>query len=310
MLTEKKIKLKSLALIGGSGFIGRTILDYIDKNKGTKLKIKKIYSYQQKKFSYISKNINLKFINKDFLFIKKLPEIDFIIFLIKSDTLIKSKLIYNHFEKKLLQLTKKPKILYFSSGVVYGLNSENKKILESKPINIKIINNFKNYKKNYAKEKIFLEKKLLSLRKKKFKISIVRGFTYVGNHIPQNSIYLIGNFIKSVINKKNLILKSNIKTVRSYMHAEDLARCTLEILNLNKTDGKIYNVGSDDEIDAKYLANKLSKKYNLKLIHKKINEKKIDYYVPDIKKIKKELNFKLKSSSYKSIIKTINFLKN
>ena len=130
LLTEKKIRLKSLALIGGSGFIGRTILDYIDKNKGTKLKIKKIYSYQQKKFSYISKNINLKFINKDFLFVKKLPEIDFIIFLIKSDTLIKSKLIYNHLEKKLLQLTKKPKILYFSSGVVYGLNSENKKILE------------------------------------------------------------------------------------------------------------------------------------------------------------------------------------
>ena len=128
--------------------------------------------------------------------------------------------------------------------------------------------------------------------------------------IEDDSIYLIGNFIKSVINKKNLILKSNIKTVRSYMHEEDLARCTLEILNLNKTDGKIYNVGSDDEIDAKYLANKLSKKYSLKLIHKKINEKKIDYYVPDIKKIKKELNFKLNSSSYKSIIKTINFLKN
>lgn len=302
--------MHSLALIGGSGFIGKSIIDYIDKNKGTNLKIKKIYSYQQKKFSHITKNIQLEFINKDFLNVRKLPDLDYIIFLIKSDTFKKSKLIYNHFEKKLLQLTKKPKVLYLSSGVVYGFNSANIKIKESKPIKMKIFNNFKNYKKNYAKEKIFFEKKLLTLRKKKFKVSIVRGFTYVGKHIPQNSIYLIGNFIKSVINKKNLILKSNIKVVRSYMHEEDLARCILKIIYLKKTDGKIYNVGSDDVIDARYLANKLSKKYNLKLIQKKINERKIDYYVPDIKKIKKELNFKLKNSSYKSIIKTINLLKN
>ena len=302
--------MHSLALIGGSGFIGKSIIDYIDKNKGTNLKIKKIYSYQRKKFSHITKNIQLEFINKDFLNVRKLPDLDYIIFLIKSDTFKKSKLIYNHFEKKLLQLTKKPKVLYLSSGVVYGFNSTDTKIKESKPINMKIFNNFKNYKKTYAKEKIFFEKKILTLRKKKFKVSIVRGFTYVGKHIPQNSIYLIGNFIKSIINKKNLILKSNIKVVRSYMHEEDLARCILKIIYLKKTDGKIYNVGSDDVIDARYLANKLSQKYNLKLIQKKINERKIDYYVPDIKKIKKELNFKLKNSSYKSIIKTINLLKN
>jgi nucleoside-diphosphate-sugar epimerase len=302
--------MRSLALIGGSGFIGKSIIDYVDKNKGTNLKIKKIYSYQQKKFSHITKNVQLEFINKDFLNVRKLPDLDYIIFLIKSDTLKKSKLICNHFEKKLLQLTKKPKILYLSSGVVYGASSKNIKIQESKPINTAIINNFKNYKKNYAKEKIFFEKKLLTLRKKKFKVSIVRGFTYVGKHIPQNSIYLIGNFIKSIINKKKLILRTNIKVVRSYMHEEDLARCILKIIYLKKTDGKIYNVGSDDVIDARYLANKLSKKYNLKLIQKKIDEKKIDYYVPDIKKIKKELNFKLKSLSYKSIIKTINLLKN
>ena len=42
--------MHSLALIGGSGFIGKSIIDYIDKNKGTNLKIKKIYSYQRKKF--------------------------------------------------------------------------------------------------------------------------------------------------------------------------------------------------------------------------------------------------------------------
>ena len=122
--------MHSLALIGGSGFIGKSIIDYIDKNKGTNLKIKKIYSYQRKKFSHITKNIQLEFINKDFLNVRKLPDLDYIIFLIKSDTFKKSKLIYNHFEKKLLQLTKKPKVLYLSSGVVYGFNSTDTKIKE------------------------------------------------------------------------------------------------------------------------------------------------------------------------------------
>ena len=42
--------MRSLALIGGSGFIGKSIIDYVDKNKGSNLKIKKIYSYQQKNF--------------------------------------------------------------------------------------------------------------------------------------------------------------------------------------------------------------------------------------------------------------------
>ena len=76
--------MKSLALIGGSGFLGKSIIDYIDKKKGTNLKIKKIYLYQRNNFLFKSININLKFINKDFLNVKKFPEMDYVIFGIKS----------------------------------------------------------------------------------------------------------------------------------------------------------------------------------------------------------------------------------
>ena len=99
--------MKSLALIGGSGFLGKSIIDYIDKKKGTNLKIKKIYLYQRNNFSFKKKNIDLKFLNKDFLSVKKFPEIDYIIFGIKSNSIKNSKLIYNHFKKKILLLKKK-----------------------------------------------------------------------------------------------------------------------------------------------------------------------------------------------------------
>ena len=301
--------MKSLALIGGSGFLGKSIIDYIDKKKGTNLKIKKIYLYQRNNFSFKSININLKFINKDFLNVKKFPEIDYVIFGIKSNSLKNSKLIYRHFKTKILLLKKRPKIILLSSGAVYGPTSKIKKISEKKTINTNLINNFTNYKKNYAKEKIFLEKNFLGLRKKNFNVSIVRGFTFVGKYLPQNSIYLIGNLIENIINKKNLIFNSNKRIIRSYMYVDDFVRCIIKIIQNKQTNGDVYNVGSDDPIDSNLLLNKLSKKYNLRIIKNKINKNKVDYYVPNIKKIRKKLNFKLKKKSYEAIIKTINLLK-
>ena len=301
--------MKSLALIGGSGFIGKSIIEYIDQKKGTNLKIKRIYLYQRNNFSFKNKNISLKYINKNFLSVKKFPETDYIIFGIKSDSLKSAKLIFNHFKKKILNLKKKPTILFLSSGAVYGPISKIKKISEDKTLNISLINNFKNYKRNYAKEKFFFEKNFLNLRKKNFRVFIVRGFTFVGKYVPLDSIYLIGNLIENVIKKKNLIFISNKRIIRSYMYADDFVRCIIKIIQKKKTNGDVYNVGSDDPIDSNLLLNKLSKKYNLKIIKNKINRNKVDYYVPSIKKLKKKLNFKIKIKSYEAIIKTINLLK-
>ena len=301
--------MQSLALIGGSGFISKSIVDYIDRKQGSNLKIKKIYLYQRKKFLLKTKNIKLKFINKDFLNVNKFYGIDYVIFGVKCGSIKKAKSIYSHFEKKILSLKKKPKIIYLSSGAVYGPISKNIRIPETKTTNTNTINKFKNYKKNYAKEKILLENKFLNLRRKKIKISIIRGFTFVGKYIPQNSIYLIGNLINNIILKKNLLLNSNNRTIRSYMYADDLVRCIIKILRSKYSDGEIYNVGSDNKIDINYLGKKLSNKFGRKLKKKKINLNKTDCYVPEIKKIREKLNFKLEKNSYEAVIKTIKILK-
>ena len=90
------------------------------------------------------------------------------------------------------------------------------------------------------------------------------------------------------------------------MHTDDLSKCLFMIMNRTKNNCDIYNVGSDDQIDIKLLLKKLSKKYKLKAkILKKFSEKKIDYYVPNIDKIKKELRWKSKFNSFEAIVNTI-----
>ena len=90
------------------------------------------------------------------------------------------------------------------------------------------------------------------------------------------------------------------------MHTDDLSKCLFKIMNRTRNNCDIYNVGSDDQIDIKLLLKKLSKKYKLKVrVFKKFSEKKVDYYVPNINKIKKELRWKSKFNSFEAIVKTI-----
>ena len=65
----------------------------------------------------------------------------------------------------------KTKILFMSSGAVYGIRNKKKKFDEKEVINIKKLKGFKNKNAMYAKEKIFLEKKFKLLAKNGYKIS-------------------------------------------------------------------------------------------------------------------------------------------
>ena len=282
--------MKKIIIIGSSGFIGKSIRDYIQKKK---INISRVITYSRTE-------------KKNILDVKRLPNADYIIYCINSKKIKQSKNYINHFKKLLDRYSKKTKILFLSSGAVYGKNLTEKKSSEKFKINKILINKFDNYKKNYAKEKIYLEKEFLKLSKKGFKVSIARCFTFVGKFIPKKSRFLIGNLIQNIIDKKDLFVKSRLKVIRSFMHTDDLVKCIFLIMNKTKNKCEIYNVGSDDQIDINLLIKKLSSKYKTK--QKKtynFNLKKTDYYVPNINKIKKDLNWKNKYKSFDAIVKTL-----
>ena len=286
--------MKKLLILGGSGFVGRSIVDYgINKNL-IKNKINKIYILSRSvKFSQNKKkHISITYINKNMLDVNKLPQVDYIIYCLKNSNIKISNSYFNQFLKILKNFKKKPKILFTSSGAVYGKNINKRKDIESKKIDNILINNFVGYKRKYAKEKVFLEERFKDLAKKNYKVSIARCYTFIGKNIIHYN-YAISNLINAANNKSKIILNSHIDVFRSYMHSDDLSNWLITILKNSNTKCPIYNVGSDKIINLKSLTKKIGIMTNKKILFKIKKSKKFDYYIPSINKAKKELKLKI-----------------
>ena len=298
--------MKKLLILGGSGFIGNSIVDYGINKKLIKYKINKIYILSRSKKSNISKReIKIKYISKNILCIKKIPQVDHIIYCLKSRNIKTSSNYFNQFIKLISIFDKKPKILFTSSGAVYGKNYDKKKDTEKKKLSLKSINKFKGYKKKYAIEKLFIENKFKDLGLKKYQVSIARCYTFIGKNILSYK-YAVSDLINDSIKKSSISLKTDINVYRSYMHANDLANWLIKILINSNHTCPIYNVGSDKVINLNILAKKIASLTKKKLKINVIKSKKFDYYIPSITKAKKKLNLKISinlNSALNSIIK-------
>ena len=302
--------MKKLLILGGSGFVGSSIVDYGIDKKLIKNNINKIYvfsrSAKSKEKKY--KHIKIIYINKNILNVKKIPQVDYIIYCLKNDSIKTSNNYFNQFKKLLKTLNNKPKIIFTSSGAVNGKNDNKKRDTEKKIINLNSLNTLTGYKQRYALEKIFIEQKLTELGLKNYQVSIARCYTFIGKNIIQYN-YAISDLINNALKKKEIKLMTTSNVYRSYMHSDDLAKWLITILKKSNKKCPIYNVGSDKVINlrklTKIIANLVNKKANLK----KILGKKYDYYAPSIAKAKKELNLKISinlNHALKSTIKSLN----
>jgi len=305
----------TLLIIGGTGFFGHSILKYLSNSKLFKKKLKKIIIISRKKlkkyeyFKQLKKNYKVVKINSDILKIKKLPSADYVIYCailrnFKDDFLA---------VKNYINLAKiyhsKSKIIYTSSGAVYGVQNKIRGFKENYLKFYKKIN-FKNgYKKSYSYYKLKSERLFQKLASSGLKVSIARCFSFVGEFLPLNSHYVIGNLIKNILDKKKIIIKANYKIYRSYMHSDELVKWLLKILDYSNQKCHIYNVGSDKKISISQIVKILARKYKLQFIIPKISSKKKDFYLPNFNKKKRELNLINKSDNINNIIKTIKFLK-
>ena len=306
------MKKKSLLIIGSSGFFGTSIIDYLYKKKQLSKKIKKLILISRKNKNIKPKNFNKKFsiieIKKDINDLKKIPYADYVIYCAINNDLEKDLSSVQKFVKIAKKYLKGSNILYTSSGAVYGNQSISIPYFkENKKINPKNHNSL--IRKHYAISKIKSEREFKKLVKSDINISIARCFAFVGKRLPLSKHFVIGNFIKNILDKKDIIIKSQKKVIRSYMHADDLVFCLFKLLFDHREKFKTFNVGSEDEIDIKNIAIKLSRKYNSKVIMPSLKKNNgFDKYIPDISKFRKKYNYKKKLSSYRAILKTINQL--
>lgn len=121
---------------------------------------------------------------------------------------------------------------------------------------------------------------------------IARCFAFVGQDLPRDAHFAIGNFIRDALHGREIVIAGDGSPVRSYLDQRDLARWLLTLLEQGKA-GRTYNVGSDQAVTIEELAHLVRDVIRPGLPIRKLGEPGADNarnrYLPDITRARSEL---------------------
>jgi dTDP-glucose 4,6-dehydratase len=142
------------------------------------------------------------------------------------------------------------KLLFLSSGAVYGSQPD---ALERIPEDYTGAPDTTDPASAYGNAKRMAEQLCTLAAGDRFAVEVARLFTFVGEDMPLDRNFAIGNFIRDALAGGPILVQGDGSPVRSYMHQSDLARWLLEIL-AHGQPGRVYNVGSEEAISMAELA--------------------------------------------------------
>jgi dTDP-glucose 4,6-dehydratase len=122
-------------------------------------------------------------------------------------------------------------------------------------------------------------------------VRIARCFAFVGPHMPFDKHFAIGNFIADAVHGRSIRIKSDGLPQRSYLYMTDLIRALLTVL-VKGSVGRPYNVGSDVAISIEDLARCVDRVVGGRgiAVEGAVSDPS-DRYVPDITRLRTELDF-------------------
>ena len=137
-----------------------------------------------------------------------------------------------------------------------------------------------------------------------------RLFAFLAPFLPIDEHFAAGNFIGNAIRNENIIIKSGGGSIRSYQYGTDLVTWLWALLVRGKS-GDAYNVGSDESLSIKELAEKVvevsASGISVKIMGKD-EVANISQYVPSISKVSDNLGMKNSVNSNDAISRTLSFL--
>ena len=319
--------MKKIIVTGGSGFIGCNLVKLLVKKKYFVINIDKLgYSANSYNLKKLKKNKNYKFLKIDINNKAKLFKIlNFYkpdaVFNLAAEThvdrsidnpsnFIKSNIngVFNLLEalrKYIKKNKKKIKLIHISTDEVYGDIKKGKKSGENYPYNPS---------SPYAASKASADQIIKSyIRTYNFPAIISKCCNNYGpNQFPEK---FIPKLIYNLLNNKALTVYAKGQNIREWIYVEDHCEALIKIYKKGKI-GESYNIGSSQNVKNIELLKKLINIFKKKMINK--NKKiKINYvkdrpghdlrYALDIRKIKKELNWKAKININVGLLKTLNW---
>ncbi len=319
----EKLKNKNIFITGGTGLFGRWLSEAIHIGNEiynlniTATLLTRNIEQSKKRFAFLKDQNKINFIQGDVKNINLMGKsFDYIVH--GATTSAEETYHHENATEKFFTLVegttnilknsisiKPQKILFLSSGVVYGPLKNSRNALhesyDSSPLT-------SSYESGLAQAKRAAEFLFTAYRKEyDLNIIIARCFAFSGPYLPLNLHYALGNFVHQAMNSNEIVINSDGKSLRSYLHLGDMVNWLVNMLT-NDTKDLVFNVGSDQEISIKSLAELVRKivnpTANIVLLNKKnysVGNSIVNKYVPDISKARKQFNLNPTTSLSHSI---------
>ncbi len=139
-------------------------------------------------------------------------------------------------------------------------------------------------------------------------VSMARCFAFVGPHLPLDTHFAIGNFIRDGLLGKEIVVRGDGTPLRSYQYASDLIGWLLAILHRGRT-GRAYNVGSDAAVSVAELARLIAAQFamppSVNVMRLPVPGATAERYVPSTSRAQSELGVANSIELVAAIRKTI-----
>lgn len=141
-------------------------------------------------------------------------------------------------------------------------------------------------------------------------VKIARIYAQIGPHLPLDRHFAAGNFLGNAIAGAPITLHGDGSTIRSYLYATEMTVWLWAIL-ARGTDLRAYNVGSEEAVSTKELADRIagavSPQPDVRVLGKP-DGTPIDRYVPSTARIRGELGVEQRIKLHEAIERSLKFI--
>lgn len=313
--------MASLLVLGGSGYFGKSVLSAYQRGLLRPLAIDTVKivarSASQLKITHpqLLKGNKVELHDLDLTTCDSLPTADLVIHaaasvdwsiysVASSDAQTYIDLATTRYLTLARKYHRDSKIAYVSSGAVYGqipstVSTVSEDFVSSHP------NSLSDSKERYRRVKQKAELTIKQLAEAGLNVSMARCFAFVGEFLPRNGSFAIGNFIEDGLNARPIRVQATHAVYRSYMHSDDLVAWLLAIAASGNNACPVYNVGSDQVIEIRELAKRVAAYFKQPVACAPILDESVDRYIPSIALAERKLGLTIKISLDAAIDQTV-----
>lgn len=318
--------MASLLIIGGTGFFGKSFLDSFHRGGLALWGIERIVvmARHADRLRDIAPHLldhRIQLLSADIGTAESLPFADYVIHAAAStdarDYLARPQQEKNNIQAGVYnycriasRFHKASKIVYVSSGAVYGVQPLNMRLLEEDWAGSSF-DGLPLSKRDYAVAKQDAERAVRKMcEQNSLRASIARCFTFVGPWLPRDQHFAIGNFIQDGLKGKPINVKATSPVYRSYMHADDLVRWLMTMAENVHTDCRTYNVGSDESISLAQVADQVGEAFGVPTLLPDWSGSAVaDRYIPSIHKARTQLGLQIEYGFSDALRRTLDAIK-